>query len=61
MYIILNNIQMSQEEIGQTFGGRDHASVIHARKVTEEKIKSNPTEEPMIRTILSSVMEKSIK
>ncbi len=36
MYLIRKNTHLPLEDIGQIFGGRDHGTVIHARKRIEE-------------------------
>ena len=38
MYLLRNELQISLEEIGQWFSGRDHSSVIHAVKKIEQDL-----------------------
>ncbi len=42
MYICRNFINLSYPEIGQSFGGKDHATVIHACKKVEHMMQNDP-------------------
>ena len=42
MYIAREITQMSMVEIGQTFGGRDHSTVVYAIRQAEKNIKKDP-------------------
>ena len=42
MYLARKRTRYSLEEIGGYFGGRDHTTVMHALKTTEQRINSEP-------------------
>ncbi|MDR1497273.1 MAG: chromosomal replication initiator protein DnaA [Puniceicoccales bacterium] len=42
MSLCVNLTSMSLTAIGEAFGGRDHGTVIHARRVVEERCATNP-------------------
>lgn len=42
MYLIRDELHMSFAEIGTSFGGRDHSTVIHACEKIEEEVNVNP-------------------
>ncbi len=43
MYLTRRRTRYSLEEIGGYFGGRDHTTVLHAIRMTEERIGSDPS------------------
>ncbi|GHV83600.1 chromosomal replication initiator protein DnaA [Spirochaetia bacterium] len=61
MFIARELTEYSTTEIGQAFGGKDHTTVMSAYKNIEEKIKSDPTEEPTIQTLIRSIKEYTVK
>jgi chromosomal replication initiator protein len=61
MYIAREITEYSLTEIGQTFGGRDHTTVMHACKIIEERIRSDPTMDSTIQTLIRMIKEYSAK
>jgi len=56
MYLCRKFTSTSFPVIGDKFGGRDHSTVIHASKVIEQRIKSDPSIQMTIESL-----EKSLK
>ena len=52
MYIVREITQMSMVEIGQTFGGRDHSTVVYAVRQVEKDIKKDPHTKAMVDDII---------
>lgn len=42
MYLSREHTQLSLQEIGAAFGGRDHGTVMHAARTVEDKLKNDP-------------------
>jgi chromosomal replication initiator protein len=42
MYLACTMTEMSSTDIGRAFGGKDHSTVLHARKKIEKKIEEDP-------------------
>lgn len=42
MYLCRHSTDRSWSEIGRAFGGRDHTTVIHAARVVEARLSSDP-------------------
>jgi chromosomal replication initiator protein len=61
MYIARELTEYSTTEIGQAFGGRDHATVMYSYKQIEEQIRSSPTMEPTIESLKRLVKEAGTK
>jgi chromosomal replication initiator protein len=61
MYIIKSITQFSLTDIGQSFGGRDHTTVLHSLKIIEDRLKSDPAEDRLIQNLTKSVKEFSVK
>jgi chromosomal replication initiator protein len=61
MYIARNITEMSTTEIGESFGGRDHSTVIHATEKIEEFKHSDPTEDGRIQNLIKLIKEYSVK
>lgn len=55
IYIVREITQMSLESIGETFGGRDHSTVVYAIGKIEKDMKSNPTYKAMIMDIIKNL------
>jgi chromosomal replication initiator protein len=51
MFLARQNTRHSLEEIGGYFGGRDHTTVMHAVRMTEERRGHDPEFEAEVRTI----------
>ena len=58
MYIMREITPMSLPEIGKQFENRDHATVHHAIKRVEDKIRSNPNLKLRIDDIIKNIREK---
>jgi chromosomal replication initiator protein len=61
MYITRSITEFSTTEIGQDFGGRDHTTVMHSFDKIEERIKSDPTMESTIQTLIRMIKEYNAK
>jgi chromosomal replication initiator protein len=61
MYVIKTITEFSLTDIGQSFGGRDHTTVLHSLKMIEDRVKSDPAEERLIQNLIKSVKEYSVK
>jgi chromosomal replication initiator protein len=42
MYLACVMTELSSTDIGRAFGGKDHSTVLHARKKIEKKIEEDP-------------------
>ena len=54
MYIVREITQMSMVEIGQTFGGRDHSTVVYAVRQVEKDLKKDPHTKAMVDDIIKT-------
>ena len=54
MYIVREITQMSMVEIGQTFGGRDHSTVVYAVRQVEKDLKKDPHTKAMVDDIIKN-------
>jgi chromosomal replication initiator protein len=61
MYITRELTEYAWSEIGQAFGGRDHATVMHAYDKIKNKMKADPTLETRILNLIQKIKENSIK
>jgi len=61
MYIARDITEYSTTEVGMEFGGRDHTTVMHACQKIEERIRSDPTLDSTINTLVRSIKEYSSK
>jgi len=61
MYITRELTEYSTTEIGSDFGGRDHTTVMHAIQKIEGSLKSDPTMEATINSIIRTIKEHSSK
>jgi len=48
MYLCRELTNLSLQEIGDAFGGRDHSTIIHGRKVIQQKLASDPDLKPIV-------------
>jgi len=53
MYLVRSRTDLSLEEIGSRFGGRDHTTVIHAYRQITQALQANPNLHEVIRRILT--------
>jgi chromosomal replication initiator protein len=61
MYIAREITEYSTTELGQSFGGRDHTTVMHSCQKIEERIRSDPTLDSTIQTLIRMIKEYSAK
>jgi chromosomal replication initiator protein len=61
MYIAREITEFSTTEVGQSFGGRDHATVIHACQKIEERKRADPTMDSTIQTLIRMIKDTSAK
>jgi chromosomal replication initiator protein len=61
MYITREITEYSTTEVGLDFGGRDHTTVMHACQRIENKMKMDPTLEPIIQHLIRAIKEHSTK
>ncbi len=57
MYIAREITEYSTTELGMEFGGRDHTTVMHSCQKIEEKIKSDPTMDTIIQSLIRKIRE----
>jgi chromosomal replication initiator protein len=55
MYLIRENTDVSLADIGKLFGGRNHATVIHAI----EKMEKSITEDSQLQTAVEAIEKKT--
>lgn len=61
MYITREITEYSTTEIGLEFGGRDHTTVMHGHQRVIDRMKTDPTLEPMVKQLIRLVKEESSK
>jgi chromosomal replication initiator protein len=61
MYIAREITEYSTTELGQSFGGRDHTTVMHSCQKIEERIRSDPTLDSTIQTLIRLIKEYNAK
>jgi chromosomal replication initiator protein len=61
MYIAREITEYSTTEVGQAFGGRDHATVMHGCQKIEERIRSDPTMDSTIQTLIRMIKDYTAK
>jgi len=61
MYITREITEYSTIEVGLDFGGRDHTTVMYACQRIENKMKMDPTLEPILQHLIRSIKEHSTK
>jgi len=55
MYLSLIMTRRSTTEVGESFGGKDHSTVIHARDKIKAEIESNPYFQAKVNQIMAEV------
>ena len=55
MYLSRNLTDKSLQAIGETVGGKDHATVYNGIKRIEDKVKNDPTFESTINVIINKI------
>lgn len=58
MYIVREITQMSMVEIGETFGGRDHSTVVYAVREVEKDMKKDPHTKAMVDDIVKNIRDR---
>ena len=58
MYIAREITEASMTDIGLEFGGRDHTTVMHACQRTESRMRTDPTIEDVIQTLIRRIKEE---
>lgn len=61
MYISREVTEYSTTEIGLEFGGRDHTTIMHGCTRVADRMKSDPTLEPMVKQLIRQIKEESTK
>lgn len=59
MYLMRNLTNLSLKEIGEEFGGRNHATVLSSIRKVEELLKSDPDISATVRDITSNINSKN--
>jgi chromosomal replication initiator protein len=59
MYISRELTEYSTTEVGAEFGGRDHTTVMHACQKIEDRMKIDPTLEPIIQQLIKKIRENN--
>jgi chromosomal replication initiator protein len=55
IYLLREKLNISLQEIGDIFGGRDHATILYSIKVIKNKIKTDQEVKEMINTLLKEL------
>ncbi|MCI8420319.1 MAG: chromosomal replication initiator protein DnaA [Oscillospiraceae bacterium] len=55
MYLIRRMTSLSQDDVGQHFGGRDHATVINSIKKVEKQMTANPAFAETVKAITTNI------
>ncbi len=59
MYIARELTEYSTTEVGAEFGGRDHTTVMHACQKIEDRMKIDPTLEPILQQLIKKIRENN--
>ena len=51
-YLLLTEVKIPLEEVGQLLGGRDHTSIMHAR----DKVSTDFSTNPQLRTLINQII-----
>lgn len=57
MYIVREITDLSMMEIGETFGGRDHSTVVYATRQVEKKIEKDPHTKAVVDDIIKNIRD----
>lgn len=60
MYVSRSLTDCSTIEVGLEFGGRDHTTVMHACQRVTERLQTDATLEPTLKTIMGALRQKSV-
>ena len=58
MYLIRRMTNLSQNDIGKEFGGRDHTTVIHSLEKVEKQMRSDPAFAEVVKEITTNINSK---
>ena len=58
MYLIRRMTNLSLVDIGKTFGGRDHSTVLHSLDNVEQKMRSDPAFAEVVKEITTNINSK---
>lgn len=58
MYIVREITDLSMVEIGQTFGGRDHSTVVYATRQVEKRIEKDPRTKGIVNDIIKNIRDR---
>jgi chromosomal replication initiator protein len=61
MYLARDMTGYSLTEIGEAFGGRDHATVIHSCDKIENQLRTDPNLEPTLQNLQRQIRESGAK
>ena len=61
MYIIREITEYTTTEIGQAFGGRDHTTVMHSCQKIEDRLRTDPSLDSTIQSLIRSIKDYSAK
>jgi len=59
IYLIREITGLTYDDIGKSFGNKDHTTIIHARKKIEREIETNPELADVIRNIITDIEESN--
>jgi chromosomal replication initiator protein len=59
MYIARELTEFSTTEVGAEFGGRDHTTVMHACQKIEDRMKMDPTMDPIIQQLVKKIRQNN--
>ena len=58
IYIVREITQMSMVKIGQTFGGRDHSTIVYALRQMESKLERDPRTRDTVDDIIKNIRSR---
>lgn len=58
MYIVREITDLSMVEIGQTFGGRDHSTVVYATRQVEKKLEKDAHTKGIVNDIIKNIRDR---
>jgi chromosomal replication initiator protein len=61
MFICRELTDYSTTEIGESFGGRDHTTVMHSIEKIQNLLLTDPTLDPLIENLKRTIKEQSTK
>ena len=61
MYITREITEASMTDVGLEFGGRDHTTVMHACQRVESRMRTDPTIEDVIQTLIRQIKDQGSK